>query len=95
MAEPDELEDEIVDDADSDLSTRRQVGWVFLAGAILTGALLVYNVFAGVVYGRSGEVRHDTDPQGFWFMVCGYGLCALMMLFAFAASRIGDGGKDD
>jgi len=87
-------EDDEAENPEDDFPARKQVGWVSLGGFALTSCCLVYDIITGVAYGRSGEAHRDTDPQGFWFLVCGYGLCALLMLAGFAASRIGDGWND-
>jgi len=91
----DELEDDETEGSEDDFRARKQAGWVCLGGSAFVSCFLVYDIMTGVVYGRSSETHRDTDPQWFWFMVCGYGLCALLMLAGFAASRIGDGWNDD
>ena len=95
MAEPGDFESETDDASDDDPSARKQRGWAFLIGAAFIGCVLVYDIVTGVIYGRTGAVHRDTDPQGFWFLICLCGFGALMALFLFAASRIGDGWSDD
>ena len=95
MAEPDDFESETDDASEDDPSAHKQQGWAFLIGAAFIVCVLIYDVLTGAAYGRSGEVHRDVDPQGFWFLVCLYGFGALMMLFMFAASRIGDGWNED
>lgn len=88
-------EDDQTENSEDDFRGRKQMGWVSLGGFAFTSGCLVYDIIAGVAYGRSGEAHRDTDPQGFWFLICGYGLVAFILLAAFAASRIGDAWNDE